>query len=465
MNLKVLLLHQSCGDHVESLASIGSFASERIPLVCKQYIVELAEGAEFDIYLAKSCPVGSTFFTVVSFDHVDIDSQTAVQVKSGSPSPEQLKDILLSRKVDKMKNKPSSQDPHVPEWINNALNSCCQLPDTEDMSLSDIVVDEGLLEAAKSTDYSAISYTYQQLCCLVFSMLISLSSSLRIDKERLQRFIMFIYANYRENSYHNFRHAVDVMQSVWCFTQLSSKELQLTDLEHFTLLITALAHDVGHFGFKNKFIIESEHPLALLYNDRSPVENYHCLLLFSIIRRPECHFGPSWDGTMRREFRRISTSLILATDMIYHFEYVKKFQSCFKCQLSSTCCAHRPALSDIPDQRLLNMIMLIKAADLCNVIRPYRVAEQWGTCLQTEFYHQVLIMYVLINVQGDWEKHLGIECPVYDDRTKDHFPSSQVSFYKNVALPLFSILAERFPALSVTKEALIRNIEQWESRM
>ena len=60
---------------------------------------------------------------------------------------------------------------------------------------------------------------------------------------------------------------------------------------------------------------------------------------------------------------------------------------------------------------------------------------------------------------------MGIECPVYDDREKDNFPNSQTSFLKNVALPLFTILAERLPALAIVKNALMRNIEEWQSRM
>jgi hypothetical protein len=58
-----------------------------------------------------------------------------------------------------------------------------------------------------------------------------------------------------------------------------------------------------------------------------------------------------------------------------------------------------------------------------------------------------------------------MECPVYDDREKDHFPSSQVAFMSNVALPLFSILADRLPGLNAVKESLLKNIEEWKSRI
>lgn len=43
----------------------------------------------------------------------------------------------------------------------------------------------------------------------------------------------------------------------------------------FSALVAAAAHDVDHFGRTNAYLIKVKHPLALLYNDRSVLENHH----------------------------------------------------------------------------------------------------------------------------------------------------------------------------------------------
>lgn len=39
---------------------------------------------------------------------------------------------------------------------------------------------------------------------------------------------------------------------------------------------TALVHDFEHGGLNNDFLIKTGSPLAILYNDQSPLENHHC---------------------------------------------------------------------------------------------------------------------------------------------------------------------------------------------
>ena len=82
--------------------------------------------------------------------------------------------------------------------------------------------------------------------------------------------------------YHNFRHAVDVLQSVFFFllqigilppypvgseppphSQDKSPIAQLlSSFEALTLLIAAIGHDVGHPGVNNMFLVKLNAPLA-----------------------------------------------------------------------------------------------------------------------------------------------------------------------------------------------------------
>ena len=49
--------------------------------------------------------------------------------------------------------------------------------------------------------------------------------------------------------------------------------------------IAALGHDIGHMGVQNGFLINSNDPLALQYNDKSVLEQMHCSRLFSVLRQ------------------------------------------------------------------------------------------------------------------------------------------------------------------------------------
>ena len=52
----------------------------------------------------------------------------------------------------------------------------------------------------------------------------------------------------------------------------------------------ALTHDFEHLGVNNDYLIKSFHPLAVMYNDISPLENHHLAAAFRVMQRPECRY-------------------------------------------------------------------------------------------------------------------------------------------------------------------------------
>jgi len=69
---------------------------------------------------------------------------------------------------------------------------------------------------------------------------------------------------------------------VYRLLMLSRLDAVFNPLEIFSTLVGALAHDVGHPGLNNLFLVKSKHPLALTYNDRSPLENMHASVLYEV---------------------------------------------------------------------------------------------------------------------------------------------------------------------------------------
>jgi hypothetical protein len=181
--------------------------------------------------------------------------------------------------------------------------------------------------------------------------------------------------------YHNFKHAIDVLQSTFYFLlQLGTlppypagstphmpkaSETPLANLlepiDGLTLLISAIGHDVGHPGVNNMFLVKLNAPLAQLYNDTSVLEAFHCAAFSQILRR----FWPA--AFEDKTIRKMMISNILATDMGIHFKYM-------------TDCGHlqekvhenkgtdgwSPQLCET--YRALLCGLLIKCADISNVV-------------------------------------------------------------------------------------------------
>ena len=183
--------------------------------------------------------------------------------------------------------------------------------------------------------------------------------------------------------YHNFRHVVDVLQATFHFLvrigalppyptangspaippAKSPIALLLCPFEALTLLITAIGHDVGHPGVNNGFLVRLNAPLAQLYNDRSVLESFHCAAYSQILRR----YWPSAFGDCR--MRSLMISSILATDMGLHFDYMKKLGD-LQNRLHESDNTGSWDGRMIDEQKALACALLIKCADISNVVSP-----------------------------------------------------------------------------------------------
>ncbi len=56
--------------------------------------------------------------------------------------------------------------------------------------------------------------------------------------------------------------------------------------------VTQIIHDYEHRGVNNDYLIRMSDSLAVLYNDRSPMENHHLAAAFQLINTPEYNFMP-----------------------------------------------------------------------------------------------------------------------------------------------------------------------------
>ena len=181
--------------------------------------------------------------------------------------------------------------------------------------------------------------------------------------------------------YHNFRHAVDVLQSLFYFlvqigvlpAYMSTSEYGaqqtprspiaslLMPFDGLTLLISAIGHDVGHPGVNNMFLVKLNAPLAQLYNDQSVLEAFHCAAYSQILRR---HWPAAFED---KALRKLLISSILATDMGVHYDYMQQLGNLQERIHESKVTDGWPP-KDLETYKVLACGLLIKCADISNVV-------------------------------------------------------------------------------------------------
>lgn len=155
---------------------------------------------------------------------------------------------------------------------------------------------------------------------------IDLLSIYNFDAKLFNEYMLTIEKNYhQENPYHNRFHGADVLQAVYYLSNLDSLLTMFSDLDLLTLYFAAAIHDVDHPGFNNNFLVSTDNPLAILYNNRSVLENHHVSFAFRIHEDI-----PVWSQLPRFQFRKFrdwSIELVIATDFSQHFGVMGEFKS------------------------------------------------------------------------------------------------------------------------------------------
>lgn len=95
-------------------------------------------------------------------------------------------------------------------------------------------------------------------------------------------------------------------------------------------------HDFEHGGLTNDYLVNSMDKLAILYNDRSPLENHHLAAAFTIMCRPEYAFLNSLTKPELDKFRKSVIELVLATDMKQHFSILSHFTTVHRLNAAGT---------------------------------------------------------------------------------------------------------------------------------
>jgi len=234
--------------------------------------------------------------------------------------------------------------------------------------------------------------------------------------------------------------------------------------DRFGLLISAMAHDIGHRGLTNPFLIETQDEVAIRYNDSSPLESMHVATLFELSRRPDHEVFVGLSKSQYRDLRNLIIEAILHTDNQRHFGIVKELQMAYEnhtellegAEFEFTKSETSYPGSDVLDfyktadmQKLLQ-ISLLHFCDVSNPMKPWPICQMWANLICDEFF-----------AQGDKEKELGLAVQTLNDRDKCNKPYSQIGFIEFFVGPMVLAFNNLIPPLHFCCVQLTRNAEAW----
>ena len=267
----------------------------------------------------------------------------------------------------------------------------------------------------------------------------------KIPHEVFDSFLNTLSGKYiNSNTYHHFKHAVDVCHT--CYRLMMTAELNtvatggsgaMTSLEMMSLLIAALGHDVGHPAVNNGFLVKSKHALAFQHNDKSPLENMHCVVLYETLSKPENNIFVGLSDSQWRDARKVILFSILGTDMAHHFEQVKKTALFNDLNNESIANYYRGDAATIEcitgngktefENRLFVIELVLHCSDISNPFKPFDVCAKWADLVMAEFFSQ-----------GDQERALGFDISPGFDRNTTNIYNMQLGFIEFIVAPLIS---------------------------
>jgi high affinity cGMP-specific 3',5'-cyclic phosphodiesterase 9 len=259
-----------------------------------------------------------------------------------------------------------------------------------------------------------------------------------IDEICLTKFIASVCEKYNKNHFHNFQHAVNVLQMTYLLLNKTDVINKLNPHIVLACLISALSHDVDHPGNTNLYEINSMSKYSKIYNDISVLENHHCALTFELMDQCELtkHFRPEH----YREIRKTIISCILGTDMSKHIDNLSAFSSInFEKQNFSN------------EEQMIIATGLVHFADLSSPIKNFDICFEWSRRISLEFYDQTIK-----------EEKLGLESLSFM-KAHDKITTclNEISFITNVSLPTWEIFVSKFKELSFIISNVKNSLNKW----
>lgn len=294
---------------------------------------------------------------------------------------------------------------------------------------------------------------------------------------QLLAFLFCVRDNYRYgNGFHNFRHAVDVLQATYYLLKcLVEQDVDAVPVSgnikgtfspqqvayllpaevRLTLMIASLGHDIGHPGTTNAFLVEFKTPTAEYFNNQSVLENFHFKQFKFILSKAL----PQALEIEKRTGLDLVEKSIIATDMMRHQAYLGKVNQVLSDGCSSEECS------------MILCSVLIKCADISNVARPLPISAKWGVALNNEFGQiSHLEKVVKGEIKGeDFKPKVNFAklANITPEDAMAELPGlsgSQIWFITEFGLDFFSKVSQLMPSLKFMIDNIETNMDFWKAQ-
>lgn len=307
-------------------------------------------------------------------------------------------------------------------------------------------------------------------CAFILLKKLSEDAKLGISDNKLLLLLFTLEASYHQvNKFHNFKHAVDVMQATWQLCE----HLMNDPLPVLLLSMAAIGHDMGHPGSNNQLLCQYDSPVAIYYGKKSVLENMHTDLFQDLLL---AHWPQLLSNQHTKKFHsdfNIISEAIMSTDMALHAEYVEKLKE----------------KTEMTDYKTL-ISLIIKAADISNVTRPLTISSQWACLITFEFNDCDVLEKLEAKEPNNVEVHSPDHNPTVEDRIESvedqeiyrcishvsflspddlvakypYIPKCQIFFIDTFAEQFFTEFCDKFPTVKFLAENIRKNKKFWLSK-
>lgn len=211
----------------------------------------------------------------------------------------------------------------------------------------------------------------------------SLVAFFKIEESTLFNFLASIkeICEQRKNPFHNFVHCFNVMHALYMLLSVTPAGSYFDVSDILALLIASLCHDLDHTGRTNMFEVNSRSDLAILYHDKSVLEQHHAAVAFQTMQDDKNNI---LKGLSRENYMYVRKMIIIAifgTDMSKHISIISNMTARFNDILLN------PIGKVAKDKEKLGQLLL-HCADLAHPTKSFRIYEMWSMLVCQEFSDQ-----------------------------------------------------------------------------
>ncbi|XP_063703128.1 dual 3',5'-cyclic-AMP and -GMP phosphodiesterase 11 isoform X2 [Culicoides brevitarsis] len=279
--------------------------------------------------------------------------------------------------------------------------------------------------------------------CIRMFLDLDLVERFHIDYEVLCRWLLSVKKNYRNVTYHNFRHAFNVTQMMFAILTATQWWKIFGEIECLALVIGCLCHDLDHRGTNNSFQIKASSPLAQLYST-STLEHHHYNQCIMILNSPGNQILSNLSSEDYCRVIRVLEDAILSTDLAVYFRKRGPFLDSIK---------NRDTLDwSNEEPRSLLRAMSMTVCDLSAISKPWEIEKRVADLVSSEFFEQ-----------GDMERQELKITPIdiMNREKEDQLPMMQVNFIDSICLPVYEAFADLSDTLTPLVECVRDNRKHW----